>query len=124
MATKAQQWAEENSEELHAVLEEVGASQMMHDLVDVRVPHRHSVVEELHKWQNGESTMDEAVRTAMRLGGGFFQKVADGEVAEAFMHADSNNQRVIAEAYTRERVMADADGDYYAGIVDERWPSQ
>jgi len=118
--SEAQQWADENSEELHAVLDEAGASQMVHAFVNVRVPHRHSVVEELWKWDEGD--IEEAVETAQRLGGGFFQKVWEGDVLEAFKHADHNNQRIIAEAYAKDYLLAQADSQMERNIVEERWP--
>lgn len=117
---EAQEWAETHNDELHDVLTELGASQMMHAFVNVRVPHRHSVVEELHKWYDGD--MEEAVETAHRLGGGFFQKVWEGDVLEAFKHADGNNQRIIAEAYAKDYLLGLADNQMERNIVNERWP--
>lgn len=122
MATQAQQWAEQNSEEIHAVLDDAGASQMAHAFVNVQVPHRHSVVEELHKWAD-DGDIEEAVETAHRLGGGFFQKVWEGDVLEAFKHADGNNQRIIAEAYAKDYLLGLADNQMERNIVEERWPS-
>jgi hypothetical protein len=120
--SEAQEWADAHNDELHSVLDELGASQMMHAFVNVQVPHRHSVVEELHKWHNDESTLDEAVRTAKRLGGGFFQKVWEGDVLEAFKHADGNNQRIIAEAYAKDYLIGQCNNQMERNIVNERWP--
>ena len=120
---EAQAWADAHNDELHNVLDDCGASQMMHAFVNVRVPHRHSVVGELHKWADDDSTLDEAVRTAQRLGGGFFQKVWDGDVLEAFKHADGNNQRIIAEAYAKDYLLGQASSDMERNIVEERYPA-
>ena len=124
MATEAQQWADAHMDELKDALNNADprASEMLMALVGVRVPHRHSVVAEIHKFYDGE--MDKAVETAMRLGGGFFQKVADGEYAEAYLHADNNNQRIIEEAYDVEFVRRQADDGYLADVVHERWTDE
>jgi hypothetical protein len=122
--SEAQAWAETHNDELHSVLDNRGASQMMHAFVNVRVDHRHSVVEELHKWYDPqeERPFEEAVDTARRLGGGFFQKVWEGDVLEAFKHADSNNQKVIAEAYAKDYLLGQCDNQMERNIVNERWP--
>lgn len=117
---EAQGWANRNSNELHRIVDDLGGSQMMHRLLDVRVDHRHSVVEELHKWDEGD--IEEAVETAQRLGGGFFQKVWDGDVLEAFKHADGNNQRIIAEAYGKDYLLSLTSSEMERNIVNERWP--
>lgn len=117
----AQEWAETHNDELHRALDEAGASQLMHALVNVTVPHRHSVVEELHKWYDGE--FDVAVEKAQRLGGGFFTKVWNGDVLESFKVADGNNKRIIAEAYTKDFLHAQCDNRMERNIVNERWPN-
>ena len=128
MTREAQQWADAHNDELHNVLTVLDASQMMHDLVDVQVPHRHSVVQELHKWHSdfdgyeGENDIREAVETAKRLGGGFFQTVWRGDVLEAFKNADENNRRIIAEAYSKDYLLRQCNSQMERNIVRERWP--
>jgi hypothetical protein len=128
MTRQAQAWADTHNDELHNVLTDLGASQMMHAFVNVRVPHRHSVVEEMHKWHSdydeydGENDLEEAVETARRLGGGFFQTVWEGDVLDAFKQADSNNQRIIAEAYGKDYLLGLCESQMERNIVNERWP--
>lgn len=117
----AQEWADEHNDELHDALDAAGASQMMHAFMNVRVPHRHSVVEEVYKWRD-DGDIEDAIETAQRLGGGFFQKVWNGDVLEAFKHADGNNQRVIAEAYAKDFLLGQCDSQMERNIVNERWP--
>lgn len=121
--TEAQEWADDNMTHLQQVLSQEGASEMMRSLVRERVPHRHSVVEEIHKWYdlNNEAPMREAVETAMRLGGGFFSKVWDGDYAEAYLHADPNNRRIIEQAYNKQFVSDNADSGYLGRVVREKW---
>lgn len=118
---EAQQWADAHADELQSALDrhEPRASEMVQTLVKERVPFRNSVVEEIHKWYDGD--MDEAVATAYRLGGGFFQKVFAGDYAGAYLHADKNNQVIIERAYDRQFVADNADGGYEARVVRERW---
>jgi len=119
---EAQQWADENSEELHAALDEAGASQMVHVFVNVQVPFRNSVVEELWKWHDDDRTMEEAIEKAHQYGGGFFQKVWEGDELEAFKHADGNNKRIIAEGYAKAYLLGLADNQMERNIVNERYP--
>lgn len=118
---EAQQWADAHADELQSALDrhEPRASEMVQTLVKARVPFRNSVVEEIHKWYDGD--MDEAVATAYRLGGGFFQKVYAGDYAEAYMHADGNNQRIIEQEYDQQFIVDNANSGYHARIVQERW---
>lgn len=116
------EWVAEYSEDIHNALDEAGASEMMHRLIDVRPDGiRHSVLEELMKWSDGDTPTVEAVEKAERLGGGFFGKVFDGDVVDVFLHADGNNQHIIAKAYTKSEVVENAT-EYEATLVDERWP--
>lgn len=48
------------------------------------------------RWNDGEVT-EEAMKP--HYGGGFFKKVWDGEIGEAYGHADSNNQAILIEAF-------------------------
>jgi hypothetical protein len=119
----AQQWADAHSEELHNALDELGASQMMHAFVNVRVPHRHSVVQELHKYHDYDRSVEEAAEKARRCGGGFFQKVWGGDVLDAFKHADGNNRRVIAKAYGKDHLLGLCSNQTDRNIVEERYPN-
>lgn len=106
--------------ELLDTIEKAGGSEIMREMVKERsLDCRHSILEEYAKWHDGD--MEEAVETAQRLGGGFFQKVWDGELAEAFLHADGNNKQIMREAFDKVRIIRDADSDYLAGVVDERY---
>ena len=123
MSQSTYDWAERNRGELLGALRAAGASDVAITLADTHVEGvRHSVLEELKKWSEGGVPTVEAVETAQQLGGGFFGKVWDGDLADAFMHADSNNQQIIAEAYSKEAVKAYALDEYSKGIVEERWP--
>jgi hypothetical protein len=119
-----QKWAETHNDELHSALDRADprASEMMRTLVDVQVDHRNSVVEELYKWYDGD--MDDAVATARRLGGGFFQKVWDGNYADAYLHADAANQRIIEQAYDLQFIREQAADGYLANVVQERWTGE
>lgn len=120
--TDVLEWAEEFEDELLGALQTAGASEMMKRLVRTRIDGvRHSTLEELHKWSDDGVPTVEAAERASDLGGGFFQKVWDGDYAEAYLHADKNNQRIIEEAYDKEFIMDDARDEYTASVVDERW---
>lgn len=119
-----QQWADAHADELQRALDrhEPRGSEMIQNLVRQRVPFQHSVVEEIYKWYDGD--VDEAVETAYRLGGGFFQKVFAGEYADAYLHADNDNQRIIEEAYDLSFIRRQADDGYLADVVHERWTGE
>lgn len=125
MAQDAYDWADENRGELLGAIQAAGGSTVAITLADTRVEGvRHSVLEELKKWADGGMPTVESVEEAARLGGGFFQKVWEGDLSEAFMHADSSNQRIIAAAYSKGVVQAHADSEYDEGIIEERWPDE
>lgn len=118
------QWGDEHEEALLVALREKGASKMMRRIVQERsVACRHSVLEEFAKWHSDDGDIIEAVETAQRLGGGFFQKVWDGELFDALLHADGNNARIISEAFERDEVIAASDqpADYTIKMVQERY---
>lgn len=121
MAQDAYDWADENRGELLGALRAAGASDVAITLADTHVEGvRHSVLEELKKWADGGAPTVESVEEAARLGGGFFQKVWEGDIVDAFLHADSNNQRLFREAFTQAELEAQAT-EYETKLIRERW---
>lgn len=120
-------WADEHRSELMDALETAGASEELRTIADTQVRGvRHSVLEELHKWSDGEPTVD-AAKKAARLGGGFFTTLWDGHLFEAFCQADSNNKKIIADAYEPTEIIDSGsryDRAYRETLVQERWPVQ
>lgn len=120
MAQDTYDWADENRGELLGALRAAGASEVAITLARTQVPGlRHSVLEELQKWSDGTPTV-ESVEKAARLGGGFFQKVWEGDLVGAFLHADSNNQQLFHEAFALEELEAEAT-EYETRLIRERW---
>lgn len=114
-------WADENRGELLGALRAAGASEVAITLARTHIEGvRHSVLEELRKWADDGAPTVDSVEKAARLGGGFFQKVWDGDIVDAFLHADSNNQRLFREAFAREELEAQAT-EYETKLIRERW---
>lgn len=49
------------------------------------------------RWNDGE--IDEDALQRPGFGGGFFEKLWNGNLYEAYNHADANNQRILQEAF-------------------------
>lgn len=94
---------DEMSRELINTLRAVGASDAFITVIQTSADEagakRNSCRAEVLKWldwNDGEVT-EEAMKP--HYGGGFFKKVWDGEIGEAYGHADSNNQAILIEAF-------------------------
>jgi len=94
---------EEVNRELINTLRAVGASDAFITVIQTKPEEagakRNSCRDEVLKWvrwNDGEVTQEAMKPT---YGGGFFKKVWDGEIGEAYGHADSNNQAILIEAF-------------------------
>lgn len=147
-------WAFEHRDALASELAEAGASEHFIDFVQMSHKGvRDSILmtlfrHHLHDSENqqrssgssirnnadSQATADEAsepnqssLSEAYQLGGGFFTKLWDGELASAYMHADGNNQSMIEDVFTKDEVIRvgveqeDMQRNYIEQIVNERW---
>jgi len=73
---------------------------------------RHSVQEELDSGYGGDVLADGDDPT--RVAGGFFSKLWDGDVFDAFLHADGNNTPLMLEVFSPKQIRDHAvdEGDY------------
>lgn len=57
------------------------------------------------RWNDGEVSEDSLEDPS--FGGGFFEKVWNGEIGAAYGHADTNNQAILIEAFGVNRINRD-----------------
>jgi len=130
-------WAFDYSEELRNALRKAGASEYLLRFVDtVDRDTRQSVLMTLfrhhaHSGASAEETVpphSENCKDAYRNGGGFFQKLWDGHLADAFCHADDNNRRLMAREFGEAEIVSVglsndgpfSDYEYIRNLISER----
>lgn len=131
-------WAFDYRDDLRETLREAGASEYLIRFIGtVERGTRHSVLMTLFR-HHGHSDADpdeaqapnvEDCQEAYRLGGGFMTKLWDGDLADAFLHADGNNRPMMKDTFDRQEIISigisnDAlfgDAKYVRKLINEKY---
>lgn len=92
-----------------------GASEALIQMCDTEISYlkqsdgspvdRHSVLTEVKKYTRKWEDLDEvSAHNFTHLGGGFFSKIWDGELYEAYNCADPNNKAIMLEAFNINQI--------------------
>lgn len=88
---------------------------------------RHSVREGVRKLLDGDRSVDGLAASVPSVGGDFFTNLWEGNLMEAFVHADGNNMRLMTRVFDPEEYLVDAqehhrwDVPYAKRILHERF---
>jgi len=76
---------------------------------------------------DNESPNVEACEEAHYLGGGFFTKLWEGKLADAYCQADGDNRPMMEDTFSKDEIVSVglqngwSDKEYLARLIEERW---